>query len=93
MPDVAKIGGVTNWLRAAELCAAAEVPISSHLFPEFSVHMLATSPTAHWLEFVDWAAPVIREPLEVADGYALPPDRPGAGIDWNEEAVSRYLAR
>lgn len=93
MPDVAKIGGVTNWLRAAELCAAAEVPISSHLFPEFSVHMLATSPTAHWLEFVDWAAPVIREPLEVVDGYALPPDRPGAGIDWNEEAVSRYLAR
>ncbi|MEC9347383.1 MAG: enolase C-terminal domain-like protein [Pseudomonadota bacterium] len=90
MPDVAKIGGVTPWLRAAEICAAAEVPISTHLFPEVSVHLMAVSPTAHWLEFVDWAAPVLKDPLVAADGYVMPPDRPGSGIEWNEDAVARY---
>ena len=90
MPDVAKIGGITPWLRAAEICAAAEVPISTHLFPEVSVHLMAVSPTAHWLEFVDWAAPVLKDPLVAADGYVMPPDRPGSGIEWNEDAVARY---
>lgn len=92
MPDAAKIGGVTNWLRAAELCAAAEVPISTHLYPEVSVHLMAVSPTAHWLEYVDWAAPVLKDPLAVTDGLVSPPDRPGTGIEWDEEAVARYLA-
>ena len=46
----------------------------------------------HWLEFMDWAEPVIQEPLMVKDGRALIPDRPGAGIVWNEDAVMRYAA-
>lgn len=90
MPDVVKIGGITPWLRAAEICAAAEVPISTHLFPEVSVHLMVVSPTAHWLEFVDWAAPVLRDPLVAVDGYVMPPDRHGSGIEWDEDAVARY---
>jgi mandelate racemase len=92
MPDVQRIGGVTGWLRAAALAHAHGIEISSHLFPEFSVHLLGVAPTCHWLEFMDWAAPLLREPLRVKDGFARIPDRPGAGIEWDEAAVKRYSA-
>ena len=47
-------------------------------------------PTGHWLEYVDWAAPILAEPLQVNHGHALIPDRLGAGITWNEEAARRW---
>jgi mandelate racemase len=90
MPDLQRIGGVTGWLRAAALAHAAGVEMSSHLFPEFSAHLLRVTPTRHWLEYVDWAAPVLAEPLAVAGGDAIAPDRPGAGLEWDEDAVARY---
>lgn len=92
MPDVQRIGGVTGWLRAAALAHAHGIEMSSHLFPEFSLHLLGATPTCHWLEFMDWAAPVLQEPVRVKDGFARIPDRPGAGIRWDEAAVRRYSA-
>jgi mandelate racemase len=92
MPDVQRIGGVTGWLRAAALAHAHGLEMSSHLFPEFSVHLLGVTPTRHWLEFMDWAEPVLEEPVRVTDGFARIPDRPGAGIRWDEAAVERYAA-
>src|SRR5919204_251865 len=50
----------------------------------------AVKPTSHWLEYVDWADPVLAEPLRIVNGQAVAPDRPGSGIAWNEDAVERY---
>jgi mandelate racemase len=91
MPDAMKIGGVTGWLRAAAIAETAGLPISSHLFPEISAHLLAASPTGHWLEYVDWAEPILQEPLRIADGVAVAPDVPGSGLAWDEAMVERYL--
>jgi mandelate racemase len=93
MPDVQRIGGVTGWLRAAALAHAHGIEMSSHLFPEYSRHLLAATPTCHWLEYVDWAAPMLTEPAQVKDGNVLITERPGAGITWNEEAVKRFAVR
>ena len=90
MPDLERIGGVTGWLRAAALAQAHGVEMSSHLFPEVSAHLLAVTPTAHWLEYVDWAAPLLEEPLTVAGGEVQVPDRPGNGLAWDADAVARY---
>jgi mandelate racemase len=90
MPDVQRIGGISGWLRAAALADASGVEISSHLFPEVSAILLSVAPTAHWLECVDWANPVLQEPLEIRDGQAMVSDRPGTGMLWNESAVQRY---
>jgi mandelate racemase len=90
MPDAQRIGGVTGWLRAAALAQAAGLEMSSHLFPEASCHLLAVTPTCHWLEYVDWADPVLQEPLEHRAGHALVPERAGLGMRWNEKAVKRY---
>ena len=90
MPDLERIGGVTGWMRAAALAAANGIEMSSHLFPETSAHLLAVTPTCHWLEYVDWASAILAEPLRIVDGAAVIPDRPGTGVSWNEEAVKRY---
>lgn len=90
MPDVQRIGGVTGWMRAAAIAHAYGVEMSSHLFPEYSVHLLGVTPTAHYLEYMDWANPILAEPCQIRDGHALIPDRPGVGIAWNEDAVTRY---
>jgi mandelate racemase len=90
MPDLDRIGGVSGWQEAAALADVAAVPLSSHLFPEVSVHLLAATPTAHWLEYVDWAEPILLEPLRIVDGHATPPDRPGNGLVWDTTATERY---
>ena len=77
MPDVQRIGGVTGWLRAAAIAHAYRMEMSSHLFPEYSAHLLGVTPTRHWLEYADWAAPVIAEPLQIRDGRALDLRAPG----------------
>ncbi len=92
MVDVEKIGGVTGWLRAAALAEAANLPISSHLFPEISSHLMAVSPTRHWLEYVDWANPILQEPVKIEAGKVIISEKPGIGIAWNEVGVQRYLA-
>ena len=78
MPDVQRIGGVTGWLRAAALAHAHGIEMSSHLFPEFSVHLLGVTPTCHWLEFMDWAAPLAPGAAPRArTATSQIPDRPG----------------
>jgi len=90
MPDLERIGGVTGWLRAADLAAARGIKMSSHLYPEVSAHLLTVTPTAHWLEYVDWANAILEEPLRIVDGSAVVTSRPGNGLAWNEDAVRRY---
>jgi mandelate racemase len=90
MPDAQRIGGVTGWMRAAALAQAAGLEMSSHLFPEVSCHLLAVTPTCHWLEYVDWADAVLEQPAELIKGGVLIPERPGIGMRWNEKAVRRY---
>jgi mandelate racemase len=90
MPDLERIGGVTGWREAARLAAVNRAPMSSHLFPEASAHLLAATPTCHYLEYVDWADVLADAPLEIVDGHAVVPDRPGTGMVWDQDAVRRY---
>lgn len=89
MLDPARIGGVTGWMRGAAIAAARGVPVSSHLFPEISIHLLAATPTAHWLEYTSWADAILEAPLEIVDGRIAPPNRPGLGLQWSESGIAR----
>ena len=89
MPDVARIGGVTGWMQAAGVAEAHGIPLSSHLMPEVSAHLLAATPTAHWLDYVDWTDVIAAEPVKIVDGHWPIPDRPGTGLQWDAEAVAR----
>jgi mandelate racemase len=48
------------------------------------------TPTAHWLEYADWWNPVVKEPLCIEKGMARFDCVVGSGVEWNEEAVSRF---
>ena len=92
MPDLERIGGVTGWLLASALASERGVPMSSHLYPEAGAHLLAATPNAHWLEYVDWMNPLLAEPLQIVDGAAVVSDRPGIGIAWDEAKVRELRA-
>jgi mandelate racemase len=81
-----KIGGVTGWLSAMGQAQAASLPLSSHTFVEPSAHVLAVTPTAHWLEYLDIAGAVLAERLLPQAGRVTPRG-PGLGITWDEDAV------
>jgi mandelate racemase len=91
MPDVMKCGGIGGWRRAAAICGAASVPVSSHLFVEASAHLLAATPNADWLEYLDLAGAILSEPAPVAGG-CVTARGPGLGIDWDAAAVARHAA-
>lgn len=91
MPDFMRIGGVTGWLRAAPIAAAAGIPISTHLYPEVAAHVMRVSETAHWLEWQDWADPILEAPFEIKDSKLHIPNRPGTGIEWDEKAVAAHI--
>jgi mandelate racemase len=90
MPDLARIGGVTGWMQAAGIAAAHGLPMSSHLLPEVSVHLLSATPTCHFVEYVDWADSILEQPLRVEKGEVRAPDRPGSGLSWKADAVKRF---
>ena len=92
MPDVMKIGGVTGWMRAVALAGARNIRVSNHLWPEVSAQLLAATPTAHWLEYVDWWNPVLAEPLVIEKGMATAVGSAGSGVAWNEAAVEKFAA-
>ncbi len=89
MLDLMKIGGISGWIRASGQAEGASLPVSSHLFIEASAHALAVTPTAHYLEYLDVAGTVLKSPMEVEDG-CLRAQGPGLGIEWDEDAVTRY---
>jgi mandelate racemase len=91
MPDLERIGGVTGWLRSAAIAGAAGLPMSTHLYPEFSAHLMRVTETADWLEWRDWGNPFLAEPFEISASAIHIPDRPGAGISWDEAAVKRFV--
>lgn len=91
MPDVMKIGGVTGWLRATALAATRGVRISNHLWPEVSAQLLAVTPNAHWLEYVDWWNDALREPLALTGGMADTAGVTGSGVEWNEAAIAPFV--
>jgi len=88
MPDFMRIGGVTGWLRSAAIAGAAGVPMSTHLYPEVAAHVMRVTETAHWLEWQDWADPILQKPYAIKDGLLHIPDVPGIGLEWNEDAVA-----
>src|SRR3954447_24213080 len=92
MPDFMRIGGVTGWMRAAAIAGSAGIPISTHLYPEVAAHVMRVTETAHWLEWQDWADPILQRAYAIKDGHLHIPDVPGVGLEWNEDVVEANRA-
>jgi L-alanine-DL-glutamate epimerase-like enolase superfamily enzyme len=92
MPDLQRVGGVTEFLKVAHMAEAFDVPVSSHLFPEMSLGILAALGNALYLEHMPWFSPLYAEPIEISDGAAVMPERPGWGFSLDPGALNRFAA-
>ena len=91
MPDLQRMGGPTEFLKAGHLCEAYHIPCASHLFPEMSLALLAGLPGGYYLEHMPWFEPIYRERIELdRDGNAIVPDRPGWGFSFDPDAIRHY---
>jgi L-alanine-DL-glutamate epimerase-like enolase superfamily enzyme len=92
MPDLQRMSGVTEFMKAAALCEAYHQPVSSHLFTETSCHLLAASPNGLIVEHMDWWEELYGEPVRLVDGHLVVPDRPGIGFEPDPRALARFRA-
>jgi L-alanine-DL-glutamate epimerase-like enolase superfamily enzyme len=90
--DVARVGGITPWLKIAHLAECFNVPVCPHFLMELHVSLCAAVPNARWVEWIPQLDDVTTSRLAVADGRASPPETPGLGIDWDFDAIARKRA-
>lgn len=90
MPDLQRVGGVSEFARVGALAAAHDTPVSSHLFPEMSLQLMASLPNATLLEHLEWFAPLYRETMEMSDGHIAVPSRPGWGFSFDPAALRHF---
>jgi L-alanine-DL-glutamate epimerase-like enolase superfamily enzyme len=81
MPDLQRMGGPTEFLKAAALCEAFDIPVSSHVFPQMSLALMACVPNASYHEYIDWFDALYQEPLTRDErGASIVPSKPGWGF-------------
>jgi L-alanine-DL-glutamate epimerase-like enolase superfamily enzyme len=93
MPDLIRVGGITEFLKVAHMAEAYEIPVTPHIFPEESMHLVGAIPNCTYLENMPWLSPLYREKIEVEDGSVVLPQRPGFGFTFDPDAIERYRLR
>jgi L-alanine-DL-glutamate epimerase-like enolase superfamily enzyme len=92
--DCARVGGITPWLKVAHTAEAFNLPVCPHFLMELHVSLAAAVPNGTWVEYIPQLDPITTSRLSMRDGYAIAPDAPGLGIDWDTDAIERLaLAR
>jgi L-alanine-DL-glutamate epimerase-like enolase superfamily enzyme len=87
--DVARIGGVTPWLKTAYLAETFNMQVCPHYLTEIHVPLCAAVPNAAWVEFIPQLDVVTESRIEIVDGYAIPSSAIAAGISWDWAAIER----
>ncbi|MBX3454470.1 mandelate racemase/muconate lactonizing enzyme family protein [Ferrovibrio sp.] len=90
--DVARIGGITPWLKVAHLGETFNMAICPHFLMELHVSLCAAVPNAAWVEWIPQLDDITTSRMIVRDGKAVPSDQPGLGIAWDAEAIARRQA-
>jgi L-alanine-DL-glutamate epimerase-like enolase superfamily enzyme len=87
--DVARIGGITPWLKCAHIAESFNVPVCPHFLMELHVGLCAAVPNAPWVEYIPQLDVVMKNGMQIEDGYALPFNAPGLGIEWDWAAIDK----
>lgn len=87
--DVARIGGITPWLKVAHMAEACNTSVCPHFLMELHVALCCAVPNSRWVEYIPQLDPITRSGMTISDGYAVPSDAPGLGIDWDFEAIGK----
>ena len=85
--DVARIGGITPWLKVAHMAECFNIAVAPHFLMELHVSLCAAVPNARWVEYIPQLDPITTETMKIENGRAVPSDEPGIGIAWNFDAI------
>jgi L-alanine-DL-glutamate epimerase-like enolase superfamily enzyme len=88
--DVARVGGITPWLKIAHLAEAHNIAMCPHFLMELHVSLCAAVPNARWVEYIPQLDDLTTSRLKIEAGYAVAPETPGLGIEWD---VAQLKAR
>ncbi|MGI9365570.1 MAG: enolase C-terminal domain-like protein, partial [Rhizobiaceae bacterium] len=91
--DVARIGGITPWMKVAHLAEAFGTPVCPHFLMELHVSLVCAIPNAPWLEYIPQLDSITSTNLRIENGIAYPSCNPGLGIDWDEAAIEATRIR
>ncbi len=91
MPDLQRVGGVSEFMRVGHMAESHDIAVSSHLFPETSIQVLCGLSNSNFLEYMPWFSELYNEALEFQDGDALVPERPGWGFTFNSSRVQHLV--
>ncbi|MBR7832071.1 mandelate racemase/muconate lactonizing enzyme family protein [Actinospica durhamensis] len=87
--DVARVGGITPWLKVAHLAEAFNVHVCPHFLMELHVSLTAAVPNGAYVEHIPQLRAITRSQMSIEDGHAVAPEGPGLGIDWDFDAIDR----
>ncbi|SDS03940.1 mandelate racemase/muconate lactonizing enzyme family protein [Microterricola viridarii] len=85
--DVARIGGITPWLKVAHLAEAYNTVVCPHFLMELHVSLVAAIPNGEYVEHIPQLRGITHSPMQIVDGLAVAPETPGLGIDWNRDEI------
>jgi L-alanine-DL-glutamate epimerase-like enolase superfamily enzyme len=85
--DVARIGGITPWLKVAHAAEAFDMPVCPHFLMELHVSLTCAVPNGKYVEYIPQLDSLTASGMAIEDGMALAPSAPGIGIDWDWDAV------
>src|SRR6185503_15509808 len=92
-PDVARVGGITNAIAVCHMAAAANLPVAPHVLPELSITVAAAVPNSVFVEYIPQMEPLLKRTLQRCDGYGIPSDASGHGIEFDPDALERFAVR
>src|SRR6185369_14957857 len=92
MIDLARVGGVTQWMKVAGMAEAFNLPVVSHVMPEMLVHMVAACPNGLTVEYMPWMVALYQETPKIENGQLVLSPKPGLGLTFDEKAIKSFRA-
>jgi L-alanine-DL-glutamate epimerase-like enolase superfamily enzyme len=92
MVDLARVGGVTQWMKVAGMAEAFNLPVVSHVMPEVLLHMVAACPNGLTVEYMPWMLALYEETPAIENGHLVLPQKPGLGLEFDEKAIRSFRA-
>jgi L-alanine-DL-glutamate epimerase-like enolase superfamily enzyme len=92
MIDLARVGGITPWMKVAAMAEAFNLPVVSHVMPEIHLHLVAACPNGLTVEYMPWTLSLYEETPRLDKGALVLPDKPGLGLKFDEKALARMRA-
>jgi L-alanine-DL-glutamate epimerase-like enolase superfamily enzyme len=88
--DLARVGGITPWMKVAALAKARGIPVAGHVIPEVHVHLLSAIPNGHLVEYMPRSEAIFKTRLKLEDGHLVAPAAPGPGVELDEASCERF---